>query len=113
MGLKLSKSSLSEEQRVSNKEEFLRQMESQINVWRTQLAQIGSKSKNLDETRREKIEEEYHNLQKQICSFKKNMGAIAEANRNGWRKLEVEARYLRKIVGRAIGEIAAEVNKVF
>lgn len=93
---------------MSNRDEFLRQMESQLNIWRTQLAQIKSKSENLDKARRKEIEEEYCNLQLQIREFQNRMIVIGKAE--AWQRLKDEVENLRQEVGESIGKIASVIN---
>jgi hypothetical protein len=98
---------------VSSREEYLEQMESQLNVWRTQLAQISSKSENLNEVKRDQIKKEFGNLQVQIREFQDRMGVMSDANAEAWEKLKAEAEEIRLEVGQAIGKVASAVNEMF
>jgi DNA repair exonuclease SbcCD ATPase subunit len=95
---------------VSSRDELLEQMESQLNVWRTQVAQISDKSENLDEEAKKEIDARFASLQVQIREFQDRMSAINDSNTEAWRELKNEVEDISHEVGKAIGQIVSTVN---
>jgi predicted nucleic acid-binding Zn-ribbon protein len=98
---------------VSSREELLEQMESQLNIWRTQIAQLSDRSENLDEATKKEIDARFGNLQVQIREFQDRMGAISNSNKDAWRELKNEVESISNEVGKAIGQIASTVTDLF
>ncbi|HEQ98534.1 MAG TPA: hypothetical protein ENO22_04240 [candidate division Zixibacteria bacterium] len=73
---------------MSKREEFLDQMESQLNVWRAQISRFDARAEKETEARREEMKKKIGNLQNQINEFEDRMEAIKKTNQEAWEDLK-------------------------
>jgi phage shock protein A len=74
--------------KVSKRDEFLDQMEAQLNVWRAQISQFDAKAEKETEERKEEMKKKIGNLQNQINEFEDRMEAIRQTNKEAWEDLK-------------------------
>ena len=97
---------------MSNREEFLTKMESQLKVWRAQLAQIGSQTEDFDQEEKRKFAGDFDDLKLRIREFEDRINAVSDAEGDHWRRMQSEVEDLKNAVGQTIGSIASAINEL-